>query len=142
MLPEILRIQAEGFMKNNREKIFRYSKDFRVLFYVIKSQDQVAGYCIYYLRPVLSFKGLGKEVGITEIAIDKRFREKGLAKELLEKSIEEMRLNGIKSVILYVNINNEPAIRLYEKLGFQKTKELKDICGRNEICFEMKLKLM
>jgi [ribosomal protein S18]-alanine N-acetyltransferase len=142
MLPEILRIQAEGFIKHNSKKILRYSKDFRVIFYVIKSQDQIAGYCIYYLRPVISFKGLEKEARITEIAIDKSFRDKGLAKDLLKKSIQEMKLNGIKSILLYVDINNESAIRLYKKIGFQITKEIKDICGRNEMCLEMRLRLV
>jgi [ribosomal protein S18]-alanine N-acetyltransferase len=45
------------------------------------------------------------------------------ANELLKKSIREMRLNRIASVLLYVN--NIPAIKLYEKLGFRVIKETK-----------------
>ena len=58
MLPEILRIQAEGFKHKNHEKIVKYSKNFRNIFYVIKSQDKVVGYCIYYLKPVFLFQRL------------------------------------------------------------------------------------
>lgn len=38
-----------------------------------------------------------------------------------------MRLNKIASVLLYVNVNNTSAIKLYEKLGFRIIKETKKI---------------
>jgi ribosomal-protein-alanine N-acetyltransferase len=60
MLPEILRIQIEGLKHENREKIVRYSNNFRKTFYVIKEQDKIVGYCIYYLKPALSFRGFEK----------------------------------------------------------------------------------
>jgi ribosomal-protein-alanine N-acetyltransferase len=142
MLPELFRIQAEGFKNKNREKILKYSKNFRIIFYVIKSQDKVAGYCIYYLRPVISLKGIKKESVISEIAIGRDFRGKGLAERLLNKSIEEMKLNEISSVLLYVNTINQPAIQLYKKIGFRKTKVVHNVCGQNETCYEMKLRLV
>jgi ribosomal-protein-alanine N-acetyltransferase len=142
MLPEILRIQAEGFKHKNREKIFKYSKNFRTIFYIIKSQDKVAGYCIYYLRPVISFKGFGKGSVISEIVIDRNFRGRGFAERLLKETIEEMKLNGTLSILLYVNISNQSAIKLYEKIGFRKTKEVQNVCGQNETCYEMELKLV
>jgi [ribosomal protein S18]-alanine N-acetyltransferase len=142
MLPEILRIQAEGFKHKNCEKIFKYSKNFRTIFYVIKSQDKVAGYCIYCLRPVISFKGFGKGSVINEIVIDRNFRGKGFAERLLKETIEEMKLNGILSILLYVNISNQSAIKLYEKIGFRKTKEVQNVCGQNETCYEMESKLV
>jgi len=142
MLPEIFKVQAEGFHYCNQERVLQYSKNFRTTFYVIRSQDRVAGYCIYYLRPVISFKGFDKEAVIAQIAIGEKFRGMGLGEELLEKSIEEMKLNGISSILLYVNVNNQPAIRLYEKIGFRKTNEVKDICGQKETCYEMKLGLV
>lgn len=37
MLPEIIRIQSEGFETKNRNGIRRYSKRMRKIFYVIKS---------------------------------------------------------------------------------------------------------
>jgi ribosomal-protein-alanine N-acetyltransferase len=140
MLPEILRIQADSFKHKNQEKIFKYSRNFRTIFYVIKSQDKIAGYCIYYLRPVISFKCFEKESVISEIAVDKIFRGKGFAESLLKESIKEMKLNGVSSILLYVNISNTPAIRLYEKFGFRKTKEVKNLCGQGETCYEMKMR--
>jgi len=141
MLPEILRIQAEGFDSKNEGNLIKYSTKLRKIFYVIKSQDKIAGYCIYYLKPELSFKGLKKKSVVYSIAIDKKFREKGCGRELLEESIKEMRLNGISSVLLYVNVNNDPAIKLYEKMGFQIIKTIESICGQEETCYIMELKL-
>ena len=41
MLPEILRIQAEGFKNGSPEKLVKYSKNYKNIFYVIKSQDKL-----------------------------------------------------------------------------------------------------
>ncbi len=142
MLPEIFRIQAEGFQHKNQVKIVRYSNSFRKTFYVIKNQGKVTGYCVYYLKPVISFRGLKKQSVISELAIDRNLRGKGFAEKLLKESIEEMKINRVSSILLYVNIKNLPAISLYEKFGFRKTKRVKNVCGPKETCYEMKLRLV
>ncbi len=100
------------------------------------------GYCIYYLKPVLSLQGFKKKSVIYSISIDKNFRRKHYGENLLKESIKEMRLNGISSILLYVNMENLPAIGLYEKMGFKKIKEIKDICGSKEKCYEMELRIL
>lgn len=142
MLPEVFRIQEEGFENQRQDKLIRYSKKLRKIFYVIKSQNQVVGYSIYYIQLVPSFKGFKKKAVICSISIDRNFRRKGFGEKLLQESIQEMRLNKIASVLLYVSINNISAIKLYEKLGFRIIKEMKNICGDNEKCYEMELSLI
>jgi Acetyltransferases len=142
MLPEIIRIQSEGFEDNSHNGIKRYSKRMRKIFYVVKSRDLVVGYCIYYMKPAVSIKGFKKKSVIYSISIDKSFRRKGYGEKLLKESIKEMKLNGVSSVILYVNTKNLPARKLYEKVGFKKTAKIKDICGPNETCYEMELKII
>ncbi len=141
MLPEILRIQAEGFKNEKPDEIMKYSNKFRNVFYVIKSQDKVVGYCTYRLKPELSFKGLKKKSVVYSIAIDNKSRNQGFGKKLLEESIKEMRLNRVSSVFLYVNVNNAPALKLYKKTGFLIVEEVENICGQNERCYKMELKL-
>lgn len=141
MLPEVLRIQSEGFNNGNPGKLIKYSKSSRNIFYVIKSKEQIMGYCTYYLKPILSLNGFEKQSIIFSISTDKNFRGRGFAERLLRSSIEEMKVNGISSIILYVNINNLPAIQLYEKIGFQKIEQVKNICGQKESCFKMELRL-
>jgi len=120
MLPEVLRIQTEGFKNGSPAKLIKYSKNSRNIFYVVKSRDKIVGYCVYYLKPALSLKGFEKKSVISSIATDINFRGRGFAESLLRSSIEEMKVNGISSVFLYVNINNLPAIHLYKKIGFQE----------------------
>lgn len=141
MLPEILRIQAEGFGNERKEEIIRYSRKFRDIFYVVKSQNRIIGYCIYHLKLTFSLRGLEKKSVIYSIAIDKKFRNKEFGRKLLEESIREMKMNRITAIFLYVNISNTAAIKLYEKAGFMIIKEVKGICGQNERCYRMELKL-
>ena len=141
MLRDILRIQEEAFENKSQENLIKYSEKLREIFYVIKNQEEIAGYCTYYLKPELSLKGLKKKSVIYSIAVDKKFREKGYGRRLIEESMKEMKLNGTYSILLYVNVNNTPAIKLYEKMGFRIIKETKDVCGQNEMCYTMELKL-
>ena len=141
MLPEILRIQAEGFENEIQGELIKYSKKFRNVFYVITSQDKVIGYCTYRLKPAFSFRGFEKKSVIYSIAIDSKFRNEGFGRRLLEESIMEMKLNRVSSVLLFVNVNNAPAIKLYKKMGFSRVKEVENICGQNERCYKMELKL-
>lgn len=142
MLSEVIRIQYEGFENKNRDEVRRYSKRMRKIFYVIKSQGQVVGYWIYYIKPFLSLKGFKKKSVIYSISVDRNFRRKGFGGKLLKESIKEMRLNGVSSVPLYVNTKNLPAIHLYEKIGFRKINEIRDTCGPQETCYNMELKLL
>jgi len=94
------------------------------------------------LKPVLFPKDFKKKFIIYSISIYKNFKGKQYGEKLLKESVKEMRLNGISSILLYVNTENLPAIRLYEKMGFRKIKEVKDICGPKEICYEMELRIL
>ena len=141
LIPEILRIQSEEFQGKNEKEIIKYSKLFKEIFYIIKSQDELAGYCIYYLKPIIHSKCFKKQCVIYLIATDSKFRRKGFAKKLLKESIEEMKLNKITSILLYVNANNVPAIRLYKELGFLIIEQIENICGYKENCYKMELKL-
>jgi len=142
ILSEVLRIQAEGFKNGNPEILVKYSKNLKNIFYVIKSKDKIVGYCIYYLKPALSLKGFEKQSVICSIATDRNFRGRGFAEKLVRSSIEEMKVNGISSILLYVNVNNFPAIQLYEKIGFREIRQVKNICGQKERCYEMELRLV
>ncbi|HMK04576.1 MAG TPA: GNAT family N-acetyltransferase [Ferruginibacter sp.] len=55
----------------------------------------------------------------TKMAVDEKFRRKGIAEALSHASFEKARELGAGKVILYSNSILQPAIRLYEKLGFK-----------------------
>jgi ribosomal protein S18 acetylase RimI-like enzyme len=55
----------------------------------------------------------------TKMAVDEKFRRKGIAEALSYASFEKAKDLGAEKVILYSNSILTGAIRLYEKLGFQ-----------------------
>ena len=60
---------------------------------------------------------------LSKIYIDKKYRRKGLAAEVIRFLEGECRKNGWKSIWLTVNRNNTGSIAVYKKLGFIKTRE-------------------
>jgi ribosomal protein S18 acetylase RimI-like enzyme len=55
---------------------------------------------------------------ISNLAVDPDFRRKGVATFLLQKSVNHAGEIGCGVVSLYVDINNDPGIQLYQKFGF------------------------
>lgn len=52
-------------------------------------------------------------------AVHPDYLKQGIGREMLLRIIETCRLSGLKSIRLDVYENNAPAIKLYEKCGFQ-----------------------
>ncbi len=71
----------------------------------------------------IDLKGkIESHVGLFGISLSKDFRGEGIGTLLMEKLLEEARLNlkGLKIVILSVFANNPIAKKLYEKMGFKE----------------------
>lgn len=72
-----------------------------------------------------------KQGYVSAIATSPNNEGKGVGKKLMQKAEEWTREKGLKVLVLEVFQNNERAIKLYEKLGYNKeivkmTKVLKD----------------
>jgi len=61
----------------------------------------------------------GKEGHVTRISVHPDHRRKGLGAKLLERSAHYLKKAGCESYFLYVQEDNEPAINLYKKYGFE-----------------------
>lgn len=72
----------------------------------------VVGYCGVWL----SFE----EGEIMNVAVREEFRRRGCAGRLLRELISQAKERGVSRFILEVREGNDPAIRLYESLGFQR----------------------
>lgn len=81
------------------------------LWLVALDGEQVVGY-------VGSQTVLG-ETDMMNIAIHPNFRNKGIATELIYALIKDLSERGSHSLMLEVRATNEPAKRLYEKMGFE-----------------------
>jgi GNAT superfamily N-acetyltransferase len=66
----------------------------------------------------------GSQGWIAGIGVAMPHRGKGLGEALMRGVIDEARSRGIGDLWLEVLVQNEPAIRLYEKLGFEKVRDL------------------
>jgi ribosomal protein S18 acetylase RimI-like enzyme len=79
------------------------------------SEDKVIGWCdITSLhRPVFAHSGA---LGIGVLA---PFRGEGIGEALMRAAIEKAKRKGLTRIELTVREHNNPAIALYEKLGFQ-----------------------
>jgi ribosomal protein S18 acetylase RimI-like enzyme len=65
------------------------------------------------------------EYYISNIAVYPRYTGSGLGRGLIARAEEDAKNIGMKRIGLDVETDNEPAMRLYEKLGYSKTKESK-----------------
>lgn len=79
-------------------------------FYVAVLED-VVGYC--------GIHNLGGDGEITNVAVDETQRGKGIAYEMLSYAMEDAMKKGVEAFTLEVRISNTPAIKLYEKMGFE-----------------------
>lgn len=141
MLNDVLKLYNENFTEINEKRFTKYVRFFKRTTYVYTEKSEVKGYCLYYIMPSFSFAGMKKTATLYSFTVDNRCRRQGIGVKLLQKSILEMRLNSIDSAILYVAADNEAAINLYQRVGFEIKEELMNICGPGKRCYKMEIKL-
>ncbi|MFW9844505.1 MAG: GNAT family N-acetyltransferase [Candidatus Thorarchaeota archaeon] len=107
--------QTENQRRENFDDFFDrkkpIEKDASLLLYY---GDQVVG---FHKINLYDFGGFVNGVGIHP-----DFRRRGLGRLLMTSSLVRAAENGMKDLILEVDITNTQAIALYEQLGFRKTK--------------------
>jgi len=95
----------------SRESIVDSFKLDNYRFVVAEESEDIVGYCALYIA--------GDEADITNVVVDEAFRRKKIASKLLDFLFEEARKAQVKK-------NNESAIALYEKAGFERIGERKN----------------
>ena len=60
------------------------------------------------------------EADMMNIAVDPAYRRCGIAEQLVISLVDALGRNGVYSLTLEVRASNEPAQKLYEKLGFSQ----------------------
>ncbi len=91
--------------------------------------DRSAG-CFDDNRPIgLSLNGFGTWEGKSTVydagtTVLPEYRRRGISRAMFDWMIPMFTAEGYKQFLLEVITNNDPAVRLYEMLGFRKTREL------------------
>jgi len=120
-LKELFRLEqlcfdAESFSRRQINYLVRQSTGH---FMVLTEDEKIAGFLVLLVRKT-SFKAR-----IYSIAVSPDFRGKNYGKKLLEKAIELALKDRKKLLTLEVSENNQAAIQLYQKFGFETTGKRK-----------------
>ena len=88
--------------------------------YVAKSEKEIVGYVIFSIKekefPSMRYR---KQLNIEAICVDEKHRGKGIGTKILESIKEIAKSKGCTDLYLTVNKENENAIKVYEKFGFE-----------------------
>ena len=129
-------IFIEKLKKEDKNKIFEKSQKEKTDFDKNeKFEKNMLGYVAFY--------GTIESIDIFEVAIKKEYQGQGFGKKLLIESMknlikdnENIRIKNIHfsgdKFLLEVNENNEKALKLYKKIGFEEIYVRKNYYGNNE----------
>lgn len=118
-LEQVANIERAAFSKPWSYKAFEDSLSLsNAIYNVAVNNDEILGYCGLYC--VLN------EANITNVAVKRDVRNKGIAYGMLVSLLEQAKEKGIEAVTLEVRKSNGAAIHLYEQLGFRSAGIRKD----------------
>lgn len=80
-------------------------------YYVAELNGEIAGCC--------GIRNIAGEGEITNVVVAEKHRQKGIGRKLMEYMLLKALENGMGDCTLEVRVSNQPAIRLYEGLGFK-----------------------
>lgn len=83
------------------------------------------------------FRFDGEQLYLGNVGVHPDFRRKGIARDLLTKTISDYCEKGAKSCFLHVRKSNSAAIGLYESLGFSVVREIQNYYPKNESALAM-----
>jgi len=132
----LILVYSSPHLYHNREEASWFVKSYFDYHHVkvVKNQDRIVGALFWNVVEE-------KHHGLTEIRdvwIDANFRRKGFGEKLLQIAIEDMEQlfrEGdyvFRKVMVTIGEDNEPAKRLYEKIGFEKVAVLSDLFAKGE----------
>lgn len=110
-----------------------FSEEKRYFLAVAGNEDEVIGFSLFNVSIADSFAHLLK------IIVKPEKRVKGVGKEILNFSINELKKSGIKNFFLEVEEKNHAAIKLYEHFGFKIIHQKKHFYSNGETALIMTL---
>ena len=113
-IEDVVKIESEAYGKHHWAKSSFYDEMSNNLakYYSAKTKDgKLVGYAGTW--------HIIDEGHITTIAVKKEYLRNHIGEALIQKIIDDCYKNNIKYLTLEVRVSNIPAIKLYEKYGFQ-----------------------
>lgn len=128
LAPEDLTADLENQMVNLFKQL---NPDLKLnpLVKIMKKPDQLnLVYCqegsqIIGMASMVTYSVLSGSKGLVEdVVVDVNARGKGLGRKLMEELLSIAEQKGLTEVLLFTGNHRQPAIRLYQKLGFVKSE--------------------
>ncbi|MEM3833256.1 MAG: ribosomal protein S18-alanine N-acetyltransferase [Thermoprotei archaeon] len=108
---EVISFGYEAFSKGFLlEMLFRFPE----FFIVAEKDNEIVGYLSASIEGYFN-----KVCHLLSIAVLPEYRNRGIGSLLLKHLIDLIKTKGIRSIILEVKKDNEPAINVYKKFGFE-----------------------
>ena len=113
----VAKLHAHGFYRGwPREDFAAYiAGESTPLYVACDAKRRIAGFAM--------LRHLGDEAELITIAVDPKWRKKGVGQALLRALFDDLLMSPAKRLLLEVAADNQAALRLYTKLGFQKISE-------------------
>ena len=100
--------------KNIKKEFSNFLESSKKLFLVVNEKDKIIGYLIAtFLSNVWQ-----KSVYLDDIFVEKGFRRKMIASNLMSELIKNAKQRKIKKIKLGVDVKNKKAILFYKRFGF------------------------
>ena len=110
---QIAQLEKICFSDPWSEKSIASELDNKLAFWLVAAEgDTVAGY--------IGSQTVIDETDMMNVAVHPDFRRQGIAEELVNTLVDNLKQMGSHSLTLEVRAANAPAIALYEKLGFSE----------------------
>lgn len=128
-LNRVLEIERTSFNQPYDRNVFiHYLMNESERFLVAEVNNFLVGYII---SSILNNVGL-----IISLAVDNKWRGKGIGKKLLEVALQQLS-NKVNRVELQVRVSNESALRFYLNFGFKIEKRIKEYYPDGEDAYLM-----
>jgi ribosomal-protein-alanine N-acetyltransferase len=120
-------------------------KRFPNTFIVAEENGELIGYIMCRIETgIPSFKllGLTKKGHVISLAVLPKYQRSGVGYSLMLKAVEAMEKYDAKEAYLEVRINNEAAVNLYKKMGFEIVKKNIGYYADGESAYRMAKKIL
>ena len=127
----ILEIEYESFKDPYPPSILIDVYNLGAGFLVAQQDNIVVGYIIFWIR-------YEDEGHIISLAVDKNYRKRGIASELVNNAINIFIKCNVSEIKLEVRKSNKGARKFYQKMGFEEKKILENYYEDGEEAVIMK----
>jgi L-amino acid N-acyltransferase YncA len=109
--------QLEPVTLEERRNWLRDHSPDRHPFWVLEMDGQVAGWLTFKsFLPRCAYRGTTE----LSVYVDSKFRRRGIARRLLGEAIERAPALGINAVVGLIFAHNDPSLKLFSRLGFER----------------------